>query len=522
MNPFDWFCMTPSIIPIPAEFSIRDEAPFVINSRTSIVVSGRNTALRAVGRLLGGLLGLSVFEEDRPQAIGLSINPRLKKALGREGYRLTSCAKGVSIVAATAQGVFYGIQSLRQLLPLEIEQLGVGAVQELSVPALRITDRPRFGWRGAMLDVARHHLSLAEIKRFLDAMALHKLNVMHWHLVDDQGWRLEIKRFPKLTEVGAWRKQSPRHGNRKEGDGIPYGGYYTQEQVREIVAYAAERYITVVPEIEMPGHAASALAAYPQFGNRDVPGYAPAVADFWGIKPFTYSPCEATFEFLSGILTEVAELFPSRYIHIGADEAIKDQWKQSAIAQKIIKKHGLKDEYELQGWFVRRIENILAGLGRRLIGWDEINEGGLSPKATMMVWRDWKWAQEAIENGNNVIMSPRTHCYLDYYQADPATNDEPEAIGGLLTLETAYSFNPIPEGISDARQRQVLGIQGNLWSEYLPNARQMEYMAFPRLTALAEVAWSPLESKDWAGFRQRLQPMLKRLELLGINYRPEK
>jgi len=511
--------MTPTIIPLPLACRPAAGAGFKLNPRTPVVASAKNAAFRRVAQQFAQRLGLEVVGLARPRAVTLRLEPALKKTLGTEGYRLSSRAAGVTIRAATAQGVFYGTQSLRQLLPPETERLGAGAAPGLTVPALEITDRPRFGWRGAMLDPARRFLSVAETKRFIDTMVLHKLNVLHWHLVDDQGWRLEIKKYPKLTEVGAWRTESPRYGNRDEGDGTPHGGFYTQAQIREVVAYAAERFITVVPEIELPGHVASVVAAYPQLGNRDVPGFAPKVVTRWGIQPYTYAPSEPVFGFLTDVMAEVVQLFPSKFVHIGGDEAIKDQWQQSAFAQKAIRKLGLKDEHELQSWFIRRVETILARHGRRLIGWDEIQEGGLSPTATMMVWRDWKWAEFAIAQGNDVVMSPTTHCYLDHYQADPKTTDEPEAIGGHNPLENVYALDPVPPGLKPAQQKYVLGVQGNLWGEYLTSARQVEYMAYPRLSALAEVGWTPPARKDWAGFRARLEPLLKRLELLGVNFR---
>lgn len=511
--------MTPTIIPLPAECRFTGSAPFKLNARTLIVASGKSAALRQVAVQLADRLGVAVTGKTKPGAITLRIEPALKKSLGSEGYRLSSRSSGVLIRGATAAGVFYGTQSLRQLLPPATEKLGVGAAPGLTVPALEISDRPRFGWRGAMLDPARRFLSVAETKRFIDTLALHKLNVLHWHLVDDQGWRLEIKKYPRLTEVGAWRTESPLYGNRDAGNGTPHGGYYTQQQVRAIVAYAAARFITVVPEIELPGHAASAIAAYPQLGNRDVPGFAPKVVTRWGIQPYTYAPSEPVFKFLADVMAEVVTLFPSKFVHIGGDEAIKDQWQQSAFAQRTIKWLGLKDEHELQSWFIRRVEKILTRHGRRLIGWDEINEGGLSPTATMMVWRDWKWAEFAIAQGNDVVMSPTSHCYLDHYQVDPKTGTEPEAIGGNNPLENVYALDPVPLGLKPGQEKQVLGVQGNLWGEYLPHARQMEYMAFPRLSALAEVGWSLPERKNWADFRARLEPLLARLELLDVNYR---
>jgi hexosaminidase len=511
--------MTPTIIPIPAACRFTGAAPFKLTARTPVVTSIRHAPLRRVAAQLAGRLGLTVAGTAKGPAITLCVEPALKKSLGTEGYRLSSRAAGVTIRAGTPAGVFYGTQSLRQLLPPETEKFGVGAAVGLAVPALEITDRPRFGWRGAMLDPARRFLSVAETKRFLDAMALHKLNVMHWHLIDDQGWRLEIKKYPKLTGIGAWRAESPLYGHREVGDGTPYGGYYTQAQARDIVAYAAERFITVVPEVELPGHAAAAIAAYPELGNRDVPGFAPTVSAHWGIHTYTYAPSEEVFGFLADVLAEVVAIFPSTYVHIGGDEAVKDQWEKSALAQQVIRQQELKDEHELQSWFVRRVEKMLAAHGRRLIGWDEIQEGGLSPTATMMVWRDWKWAEHAIAHGNDVVMSPTSHCYLNFYQVDPKGANEPEAWGGLILLEDVYRLDPMPPGLKRGQEKQVLGVQGNLWGEYIPNAANLEYMAFPRLSALAEVGWSPLARKDWADFRARLGPLLARLELMGVNFR---
>lgn len=511
--------MTPTIVPIPAECRFTGAAPFTLSARTPVVAGVRNTALGGIAAQLARGLGLTVAGRSKGPAITLRIEPELEKSLGPEGYRLSSKATGVTIRAGTTAGVFYGAQSLRQLLPPGTEKFGVGAAVELTVPALEIMDRPRFGWRGAMIDASRYFFSVAETKRFLDAMALHKLNVLHWHLIDDQGWRLEIKKHPKLTGVGAWRGESPVYGHRDKGDGTPYGGYYTQAQAREIVAYAAERFITVVPEVELPGHASAAIAAYPELGNRDVPGFAPAVSGHWGIHTYTYAPSERVFKFLADVLAEVVAIFPSGYVHIGGDEAVKDQWEQSAFAQQVIRRQGLKDEHELQSWFIRRVEKILATHSRRLIGWDEIQEGGLSPTSTMMVWRDWKWAGHAIARGNDVVMSPTSHCYLNFYQVEPKGTNEPEAWGSLILLKDVYALDPVPPGLKRGQEKHVLGVQGNLWTEYIPTASNLEYMAFPRLSALAEVAWSPRTRKNWADFRRRLGPLLARLELMGVNYR---
>ena len=510
--------MIPSIIPAPV-LLLLGEGAFVVGSRLRIVSD--DVALQKAQLYLASILKEATGQEPEFGApCGHDILLRLDTQLpmGPEGYVLESSPERISITGKTERGVFYGIQTLRQLLPLpaENEETASGGG---TVPSVTIRDEPRFAWRGVMVDSCRHLFSVEELMRFLDVMALHKLNVFHWHLTDDQGWRIEIKKYPKLTEVGAWRAESPRRGDRHSGDGCRYGGFYTQEEIRSVVAYAGERYISVVPEIELPGHACAAIAAYPQFGNVDVPGYAPEVATCWGVIPYTYAPREETFRFLEDILGEVLALFPSPYIHIGGDEAPKDQWRQSKSAQEVMQREGLADEQALQSWFIHRIERFLNSRGRRLIGWDEIQEGGLSPTATMMVWRDWKWARQALMSGNAVVMSPGTHCYLDFYQADTESSSEPEAIGGLLTLEKAYSLDPVPADLDPALEKLVLGVQGNLWTEYIHDFASLGYMAFPRLSALAEVGWTPLARKDYPSFCRRLAPLLGRLKRFGISFR---
>ena len=422
------------------------------------------------------------------------------------------------LAASSPAGWFYAIQTLRQLLPTAIfaatPQVGV----EWKVPCCVLEDRPRFAWRGLMLDCARHFFAEEEIKRFLDHMALYKYNTFHWHLVDDQGWRLDIRRYPRLVEVGSVRAETPRAGNRNEGDGVPYGDYYTQEEVREIVRYAAERHITVIPEIEMPGHSGAAIAAYPELGNFDIPGYQPEVKTRWGVNPYIYAPSETVFEFLRNVLLEVMELFPSRYIHIGGDEAPKEQWRKSAFAQGVMQREGIASEEELQSWFLRRIEDFLSSHGRRLIGWDEIQEGGLSPGAIMMLWRDWKWARAALNAGNQVIMTPASHCYLDYTQGPIET--EPEAICGELRLEKVYDLEPIPDGLNPGAETGVMGVQGNVWTEYIRDVAYLDFMTWPRAAALAEVAWSAKEHRCFKSFIARLGHHLEMMRRLGIGYRP--
>ena len=447
-------------------------------------------------------------------------------SLGEEGYTLAVASNGVVIRATTASGSFQGVQSLLQLFPpqafAKTKVEGVAWV----LPVVQIEDQPRFKWRGMMLDVGRHFIPKDDVKRMIDAMALHKLNTFHWHLTEDQGWRIEIKKYPKLTEVGAWRASSPPYGDRNANDGQRHGGFYTQEEVREVVAYAAARHITIIPEIEMPGHAAAAIASYPEFGNTDVPGFSPRVVMRWGVQPYTFAPREETFRFLEDVLTEVCALFPSKYIHIGGDEAPKTQWKQSAFAQEVMKREGLKTEEDLQSWFIRRIGKFLESKNRRLIGWDEIQEGGLPKTATMMVWRDAKWAKHALALGNDVVMATTSHTYLDYYQAKPETEmargNEFEAIGGFLPLEKVYSYNPAFVAENSAQEKQILGTQGQVWGEYVKDVNKAQYVAFPRVSALAEVAWTPQANRNYQDFLRRLPTHLQRLDQMGVKYfKPE-
>lgn len=454
-----------------------------------------------------------------PSEISLDLDPALD--LPASGYRLVSGTKGIRITAKDAAGAFHATRTLLQLLPPADAELWA-TTKSAKVPGVTISDHPRFGWRGMMLDVGRHYQSVPDIKRFIDWLAFHKLNVFHWHLTEDQGWRIEIKKYPKLTSVGAWRDSSPPYGNRNSDDGKRHGGFYTQAEVREIVAYATARHITVVPEIEMPGHAAAAIAAYPEFGNTDIPGYAPEVMTRWGVHPYIFAPKEETFRFLEDILAEVCELFPSTYIHIGGDEAPKTQWEKSKFAQEVMKREGLKDEHELQSWFIRRIGKFLEGKNRKLVGWDEIQEGGLPKTATMMVWRDAKWAKHALSLGNHVVMATTSHTYFDYYQ-NPAADElakgvEYEAIGGHLPIEKVYSYDPAFVAENPAQEKQILGTQGQLWSEYFKDMRKVEYMAFPRVAAIAEVAWTQPARKDYADFSKRLAGVMDHYEAGKLHF----
>ena len=510
---------TPRIIPIPVSCRLTGGAPFPLTAAT-VVATGGEPALRGVAAQLTALLGVAVAEQPPAggNVITLTLDSALTGKLGAEGYTLAVTAGGVAIRGGGAAGVFYGTQTLRQLLPPDIERFGWRAGGgRLTVPAVEIEDHPRFSWRGSLLDVSRHFSPVAEVKQYLATLALHKLNVFQWHLVDDQGWRIEIKKYPKLTSVGAWRDTTVRVGAEGESDGIPHGGFYTQDEIREVVAYAAERFITVVPEIEVPGHSSAALTAYPQFGNTDAPGYAPQVQSRWAIFPETYAPKPETLAFLDDVFTEVLALFPGTFVHVGGDEAMKEQWDTSPTARAFMSANGLKGGHELQSWFIRRTENFLAKRGRRLIGWDEIQEGGLAPGAAMMAWRDVKWAIEAARLGHDVVMAPTSHTYFDYTEG--SAEEEGGAIGAQTTLEKVYAFDPIPPELEPAHHARVLGAQGQLWRERMPSLPVVERRAFPRLSALAEVVWSPAARKDYADFRRRLPWLLARFDRLGVNYR---
>jgi hexosaminidase len=439
------------------------------------------------------------------------LNTRLRIKLPDEGYQLKVTGSSINILGEP-NGVFYGVQSLLQL----IKQSG----GKLSVQAVTINDEPNFAYRGLMLDVGRHFFDAEEIKKILDVMAALKLNRFHWHLTDDQGWRLEIKKYPKLNEISSWRDSSiiGSYNDFKPFvyDGKRSGGFYTQDQAREIVKYAAERNITIIPEIEMPGHSTAVLAAYPELGNGTGPYKVPG---FWGIHHTIYNPGEQTFTFLEDVLTEVMNIFPGKYIHIGGDEVPKDEWKNSPVAQKIIQDNHLKDENDLQSWFINRIEKFLNKNGRSLIGWDEILEGGLTQNATVMSWRGEAGGIQAAKEGHNVIMTPGGYMYLDHSQAKD-TKTEPLSIGGFLPLDVVYNYNPKPAVLTPEQQKYIIGVQANTWTEYIPTENKLEYMLFPRVIALSEVGWTKPENKDYASFTaNRLPEFLKNIGQFGVNYR---
>jgi len=436
-----------------------------------------------------------------------------------EAHTLEVSPTQVAIGANSAAGAYYATRSLLQLFPADIFRSAKIADSDWAVPCVLVKDSPRFEWRGMHFDSARHFMPKLFILKFLDLMALHKLNVFHWHLTEDQGWRLEIEKYPKLTEISAWRKETVvgHHGNRpRRFDNTPHGGAYTHDDVREIVAYAAARHITVVPEIEMPGHTSAVLAAYPELGCTGGPY---EVTPLWGIKDDVFcAGNEKVFEFLENVLSEVMDLFPSEFIHIGGDECPKKRWKECPKCQDRIRTDGLQDEEGLQSYFITRMEKFINSHGRRIIGWDEILEGGLAPNAAVMAWRGVKGGVRATELDHKVVFATNEYTYFDYYQSEDI-HGEPTAIGGFLPLEKVYGHEPIPDEIPKEKHHLVLGAQAQLWSEYIPTPEHMEYMAFPRMCALSEVVWTDADKKDYDGFKQRMAAFLKTLDVLGVNYR---
>ena len=427
-----------------------------------------------------------------------------------EGYELKIEENSILIASKNSKGAFYAVQSLLQLMPIKSNGLAI------AIPCLELQDEPQFKYRGMHLDVGRHFFSVDFIKKYIDLIARLKMNTFHWHLTEDQGWRIEIKKYPKLQEIAAFRNETlVGHYNDQphKFDGKKYGGFYTQEQIKEVVAYANTRQVTIIPEIEMPGHSQAAIAAYPALGCT---GEQVEVATKWGVFDEVYCPKESTFKFLEDVIDEVVALFPGKYIHIGGDEAPKTNWKKCAHCQKLIKEKGLKNEHGLQSYFIARMEKYINTKGKQIIGWDEILEGGLAPNATVMSWRGTSGAVEAAKEGHDVILTPGSHCYFDHYQSD--NENEPLAIGGFLPLEKVYHFNPIPKELSDQEATYVLGAQGNVWTEYMQTEKQVEYMAFPRVVALSEVVWSSPENKNYTDFINRLEQYQKRLDQLDVNY----
>ena len=512
-----------NIIPAPAGL-IMLKGGFTVNDKTGIVVSPMNSETELAAQFLADKLRMSasapveVSEGRKADKNNIIMVIDTTLTTGPEGYVLKITKKKIELSSTTAAGLFHGVQTIRQLLPPQVEVEG-GLAGEIIpfVPACMITDEPRFTYRGMHLDVCRHFFTVEEVKKYIDILALHKINTFHWHLTDDQGWRIEIKKYPNLMTVGSQRKETlVGHGGRPPFvyDGIPHGGYYTQEEIKEVVKYASERFITIIPEIEMPGHAVAAIASYPFLSCTGKPI---EVETRWGVFDDVFCAGKDTvFAFLEDVIDEVTELFPSEYIHIGGDECPKVRWENCPACQKRMKEEGLKDEQELQSYFVTRMEKYVNSKGRKIIGWDEILEGGLAPEATVMSWRGIQGGIEAARMGHNVIMTPVTHLYLDYYQCEPA--DEPLAIGGYSPLEWVYSFEPLPEELSPEEQKYILGLQGNLWTEYISSPEHLEYMAFPRVFAVAETGWTPFMKKDFEDFLARFTTQRERYDLMNINY----
>jgi hexosaminidase len=508
-----------SIVPKPVKVELRTGS-FLLKPETKVTFQ---PAARVEAQLLaqrlakatGFPLQTTEANKEAENTLFLIVDTNLER-VGTEGYVLDIDTRRAVISAPTAAGVFYGTQSVLQLLPPAIYANSPGKNVAWNIPAMHVEDFPRFAWRGALIDVARHFMPKQTILKFVDLLAMHKMNRLQLHLTDDQGWRIEIRKYPKLTEIGSRRKETRLgHEDKKGGfDGKPHGGFYSQADIREMVRYAQERHVTIVPEIEMPGHAQAAIAAYPELGNTNEKL---EVSTEWGVHKNVFNANESTILFLQDVLSEVVELFPSRFIHVGGDEVPIDQWKTSPQAQARMRELKLENELALHGFIIRRMDDFLRSKGRRLVGWDEILEGGVGTTAVVMSWRGSKGGIEAAQAGHDVIMAPNTHTYFDYYQAKGP--DEPLAIGGHVPLETVYSFDPVPKNFSATQAQRVLGTQGQLWTEYIATERHLEYLAFPRLTALAEVAWTPAQGKDYAGFQQRLRVHEQRLNSLGVNYR---
>lgn len=501
-----------TLIPKPA-VAEKGTGTFIINKHTKIIAKGNDA--KKVAEMFNYFLkkkyGFALMVDNNATNGAIVLNTFSPVKPSAESYQLKVTSHGITI-SGERKGVFYGVQSLLQLIN--------DTNNRLSVPAIMVKDQPNFAYRGLMLDVGRHFFEVNEIKKILDVMAYLKLNRFHWHLTDDQGWRLEIKKYPKLTEISAWRDSSIIGGYNDFKpfvyDGKRSGGFYTQEQARAIVKYAAERNIKVIPEIEMPGHCTAVLAAYPELGNGSGPYQVPG---FLGVNRTIYNPGPPTFQFLENVLKEVMDIFPSKYIHIGGDEVPKDEWKTSALAQKIIADNHLKDENELQSWFINKIEKFLNQNGRNLIGWDEILEGGLSPNATVMSWRGEQGGIQAAKESHNVVMSPGGYMYIDHAQAKN-NKTEPLSIGGFLPLNVVYNYHPVPVVLTPEQQKYILGVQANMWTEYVPTNKKLEYMVFPRAMAVAEVGWTKPENKDFDDFsKKRLPKGLLDMEKFGINYR---
>jgi hexosaminidase len=515
-----------NIIPQPLQVEVQ-KGNFILTPDTKIIYNKADTAIAAtvdlfrkqISESTGMMLQTITYDAHTGGQSILFMMDGAADTLGKEGYTLEIVRTAINITAWQVAGLYRATQTILQLLPPAVYDSTSHDIT-WRMPCIKIYDKPRFSWRGMHLDVSRHFFDVDFVKRYIDLIAMHKMNVFHWHLTDDNGWRIEIKKYPKLTEVGAWRvdRESLPWNDATPplpGEEATYGGFYTQDQIRDVVAYAAARHIMVVPEIEMPGHASAAMAAYPELACTDGPFFV-MPGGYWPIEDIFCAGNEKTFEVLEGVLDEVIELFPSQYIHIGGDEATKTHWETCPKCQKRIRDEKLANTYELQSYFVKRIEKYLISKNKKLIGWDEILEGGLAPEATVMSWRGIDGGIQAAREGHDVVMCPVTHCYLDYYQANP--DFEPNGIGGLTTLKRAYSFDPVPADLTAKEAKHILGGQGNVWTEYIPTPEHAEYMAVPRMAALAEALWTAPQQKDWDSFRERLETQFDRFDIMGVNY----
>ena len=511
------------VIPLPQEVALSQESPFNLNDGTIIAYPENNELLKRNAEFLAEYISQSTGHTLQTEALAPgseapkgAITLGLDPAIGnREGYVLTVKADRVTLNGQTENGVFYGIQTLRKSIPAETKATSI------LLPAGSIQDEPRFSYRGMHLDVGRHFFPIEFVKKYIDLLALHNMNTFHWHLTEDQGWRIEIKKYPKLTEIGAWRDRTVIGRNTEEYDNTRYGGFYTQEQAKEIVKYAGERYITVIPEVDLPGHMLAALAAYPEMGCTGGPY---EVCPRWGV--FEDVLCignEKSMQFLEDVMAEIIDIFPSKYIHIGGDEAPRTRWEKCPKCQARIRTEKLKSdknhtaEDRLQSYCMTRIEKFLNSKGRRIIGWDEILEGDVAPNATVMSWRGSAGGIKAAQLGHDVIMTPNDYCYFDYYQSKD-TRHEPFAIGGFVPLEKVYSLNPTAS-LTEEQAKHILGAQANLWTEYIPTSEQAEYMVLPRMAALAEVQWTQQEKKDYTNFTTRLAGLISLYRRDGLNYR---
>ena len=503
-----------NVIPLPQEVTLTQKGAFVLTGATPIVYPEGDEQLKNDAQFLSDYIAdvtalrLTTTSAKVKNAITLRLN---KKVQSKEGYVITVDKKGVVIEGATAAGVFYGVQTLRKSIPVD------KSLTEVTLPAVVLKDAPRFGYRGVMLDCARHYFPVKFVKQFIDLIAMHNMNVFHWHLTDDQGWRIEVKKYPGLAKIGSVREKTVLGHNSDVFDDTPYGGYYTQEEAREIVKYAADRFITVIPEIDMPGHMIAALAAYPDMGCTGGPY---KVSPIWGIMPDVL--ClgnEKTYQFCEDVLSEMMDIFPSEYIHLGGDETPNVRWKECPKCKALMAKENLTPG-KLQGYFTNRIEKFVNSKGRRIIGWDEILDGDINQSATIMSWRGTAPGARGAKMGHDVIMSPSSHVYFDYYQTRQGESqwEEPLLIGGNLPIERTYSLEPVPEGADAETASHIIGVQGNLWTEYIAGPSLAEYQVLPRMGALSEVQWRPQGQKDFENYKMRQTKMLKLYDAYGLVY----